>query len=315
MKRKLSPLAVVFLLLMGSSALAALPEAGIGGETKFVTEETIKAVTEAPEDITKEVETLRKQREAIADKLEILRTSPHLTTVERKALLAAILKDAGFSEAFIKDSLGTITTSEPMKWYWMVLFVGFLSVVIWFILYMGYKNLKKSPPIQNIAELPWALPKGSIRATVTLIVGVGVLVLILSGIPVPEILKDAFLVIIAFYFGSRKLASETEVKERPSVDAGKSTLDLSKPAIPADGSTTSTITVTPKDNKGNNLGPGHNVSIETTLGELQGNVQDKGDGTYIQDIRSPAEGKATITAQVNGIELQAKKEIQFTSIK
>jgi len=266
---------------MGSSALAELPEPGIGGETKLVTEETketTKAVTEALEDITKEVETLRRQTKDIADKLETI-------------------------------------ASEPVKWYLMVLFAVFLSVVVGFILYMGYRNLRKSAPIQNIVELPWALPKGSIRATVTLIVSVGVLVLILSGIPVPEILRNAFLVIIAFYFASRKLASETEVKERPSVDAGKSTLDLSKPAIPADGSTTSTITVTPKDNKGNNLGPGHNVSIETTLGELQGNVQDKGDGTYIQDIKSPAEGKATISAQVDGIELQAKKEIQFTSIK
>jgi len=285
MKRKLSPLAVVFLLLMGSSALAELPEPGTGEKTKLVTEqtkETTKAVTEAGKDITKEVETPRKQVEAIAEKLET-------------------------------------TTSGPVKWYFTVLFAVFLGFVVGFILYMGYNNLSKSAPIQNIAELPWALPKGSIRATVTLIVGVGVLVLILSGIPVPEILKDAFLVIIAFYFASRKLVSETEVKERPSVDAGKSTLDLSKPAIPADGRTTSTITVTPKDNKGNNLGPGHNVLIETTLGELQGNVQDKGDGTYIQDIKSPAEapaeGKATISAQVDGIELQAKKQIQFTSIK
>lgn len=279
MKRKLSPFAVVFLLLMGSSALAELPEAGIGGKTNLATEETTKAVTEALEDITKGVETLGRQTKDIAEKLET-------------------------------------TTSGPVKWYFTVLFAVFLGFVVGFILYMGYNNLSKSAPIQNIAELPWALPKGSIRATVTLIVGVGVLVLILSGIPVPEILKDAFLVIIAFYFASRKLTSETEVKERPSVDAGKSTLDLSKPAIPADGRTTSTITVTPKDNKGNNLGPGHNVSIETTLGELQGNVQDKGDGTYIQDIKSPDEGKkVTISAQVDGIELQAKKEIQFTSIK
>lgn len=311
MKRKLSPFVAVFLLLMGSSALAELSEADIGKIRKLVREET-KATTEAMGDIKKEIESVRKQREDITEKLEILKTTPDLTTAERKTLIAAILKETGFSEAFIKDSLGIITTSEPMKWYLIALFVGFLSVVIGFILYMGYKSLKKSAPIQNIAELPWALPKGSIRATLTLIVTVGVIVLILSKVPVPELLKDAFLVIIAFYFGSRKLTAETEVKERPSVDAAKSTLTIGDPAIPADGKTTTTITVTPKDDTGNNLGPGHNVSIKTTLGELQGNVQDKGDGTYVQDIRSSTTGKATITAKVNGIELQAKGEIDFT---
>ena len=312
MKRKLSPFVAVFLLLMASSALAELSQADIGEIRKLVGEET-KTTTEATGDTEKEIETPRKQREIIAEKLGILKTSPHLTTAERKALIATILKETGFSEALIKDSLGITATSEAMKWYWIALFVGFLSAVIGSILYMGYKNLERSVPIQNIAELPWALPKGSIRATLTLIVTVGIVVLILGKVPVPELLKDAFLVIIAFYFGSRKLTTETEVKERPSVDAAKSTLAISDPAIPADETTTSTITVTPKDDKGNNLGSGHNVSIKTTLGELQGNVQDRGDGTYVQDIRSPKPGKATIIAKVNGIELQAKGEIDFTS--
>ena len=312
MKRKLSPFVAVFLLLMASSALAELSQADIGEIRKLVGEET-ETTTEAMGDIKKEIETLKKQREMIAEKLEILKISPHLTTAERKALIAAILKETGFSEALIKDSLGITATSEAMKWYLIALFVGFLSVVIGFILYMGYKNLKKSVPIQNIAELPWALPKGSIRATLTLIVTVGIVVLILSKVPVPELLKDAFLVIVAFYFGSRKLTTETEVKERPSVDAAKSTLTIGDPAIPADKTTTTTITVTPKDDKGNNLGPGHNISIKATPpGELQGNVQDKGNGTYVQDIRSPKSGKATITAKVNGIELQAKGEVEFT---
>lgn len=294
MKRKLSPFVAVFLLLMASSALAELSQADIGEIRKLVREET-KTTTEA---------------------LEILKTTPDLTTAERKALIATILKETGFSEALIKDSLGITATSEPMKWYLIALFVGFLSVVIGFILYMGYKSLKKSAPMQNIAELPWALPKGSIRATLTLIVTVGIIVLVLGKVPVPELLKDAFLVIVAFYFGSRKLTTETEVKEKPSVDAAKSTLAISDPAIPADGTRTTTITVTPKDDKGNNLGSGHNVSIKATPpGELQGNVQDKGDGTYVQDIRSSTKEKVTITAKVNGIELQAKGEIEFTSIK
>lgn len=314
MKRKLSPFLAVFLLLIGSSALAELSEAEIGKTRKLVREET-KATTEAMGDIKKETESVRKQREDIAEKLEILKTTPDLTTAERKALIATILKETGFSEAFIKNSLEIITTSEPMKWYLIALFVGFLSVVIGFILCMGYKSLKKSAPMQNIAELPWALPKGSIRATLTLIVTVGIVVLVLGKVAVPELLKDAFLVIIAFYFGSRKLTTETEVKERPSVDAAKSTLTISDPDVPGDGTTSTTITVTPKDDKGDNLGPGHNVSIKATPpGELQGNVQDKGDGTYVQDIRSSTTttGKATITAKVNGIELQAKGEIEFT---
>lgn len=310
MKRKLSPFVAVFLLLMASSALAELSQADIGEIRKLVREET-KTTTEDMGDIKKEIETPKKQREIIAEKLEILKTSPHLTTAERKALIATILKETGFSEALIKDSLGITAPSEAMKWYLIALFVGFLSAVIGFILYMGYKNLEKSVPTQNIAELPWALPKGSIRATLTLIVTVGIVVLILGKVPVPELLKDAFLVIIAFYFGSRKLTTETEVKERPSVDAAKSTLVISDPAIPADKTTT--ITVTPKDDKGNNLGSGHNVSIKATPpGELQGNVQDKGDGTYVQDIGSSTAGPATITAKVNGIELQAKGEIEFT---
>lgn len=311
MKRNLIPFVAVFLLLMGSSGLAELSEADIGEIRKLVREET-KVTTEAMGNIKKEIESVGKQREDITEKLQILKATADLTTAERKALIAAILKETGFSEALIKDSLGITATSEAMKWYLIALFVGFLSVVIGFILYMGYKNLKRSVPIQNIAELPWALPKGSIRATLTLIVTVGIVVLILSKVPVPELFKDAFLVIIAFYFGSRKLTTETEVKERPSVDAAKSTLAISDPAIPAGKTTITTITVTPKDDKGNNLGPGHNVSIKTTLGELQGNVQDKGNGTYVQDIRSPKPGKATITAKVNGIELQAKGEIEFT---
>lgn len=41
-----------------------------------------------------------------------------------------------------------------------------------------------------------------------------------------------------------------------------------------------TVTLTPKDECGNDLGPGHEVELTTTLGTLS-DVEDKGDGTYV----------------------------------
>lgn len=81
----------------------------------------------------------------------------------------------------------------------------------------------------------------------------------------------------------------------------QSTIVASPTAIPADGSSTSTITVQLRDAEGFALSSGgDDVTLSTTLGTLSA-VQDVGNGSYTATLRSTtAGGTARITGTVNG---------------
>lgn len=96
------------------------------------------------------------------------------------------------------------------------------------------------------------------------------------------------------------------------VDPTRTSVDANPDSIPADGVSTSTITVTPKDSLENNLGAGQIVSLATTAGTLLGLVSDNGDGTYTQLLQSSTTpGTAVITATVNGIEMNQEPQVVF----
>ncbi|MEO7016588.1 MAG: invasin domain 3-containing protein [Leifsonia sp.] len=80
-----------------------------------------------------------------------------------------------------------------------------------------------------------------------------------------------------------------------------STVAVSAASIPADGSTTSTVTVTVRDLNGDPVGTGGDtVTMATDLGTL-GAVKDNGDGTYTASLSGTVAGASTVTFKVNGI--------------
>lgn len=100
----------------------------------------------------------------------------------------------------------------------------------------------------------------------------------------------------------------------PPVDPFKTSVTAWPDTIPADGSSTSTITVTPKDSLGGNLGIGQTVEVSTTAGSLLGSVSDMGDGTYTQLSQSSIIPEiAVITVTVNGITISQKPQVAFAA--
>jgi adhesin/invasin len=79
-----------------------------------------------------------------------------------------------------------------------------------------------------------------------------------------------------------------------------STIAASPISEPADGRTTSTITVTGQDAQGNpETAGGATVTIASTLGTVSG-VTDNGDGTYTATVTSTTTGTADVSATING---------------
>jgi uncharacterized repeat protein (TIGR01451 family) len=108
--------------------------------------------------------------------------------------------------------------------------------------------------------------------------------------------------------------------EVKSVDAGQSLLTadplLVQVDFDGDGNPFSTITVTPRDGAGNNLGAGLAVSVGATdgvspFGTLTP-VADNGDGTYTARLSATLSGLATVTATVNGVTLNTRPQVAFT---
>ncbi|MGH7549286.1 MAG: invasin domain 3-containing protein [Gemmatimonadota bacterium] len=85
-------------------------------------------------------------------------------------------------------------------------------------------------------------------------------------------------------------------------------------SIPADGSSTSTITVRLRDESGNPLPSGGNaVTLSTDSGTL-GSVSDAGDGTYLATLTSPTRGgTATVTGTVDGESIDDTATVEFTA--
>ena len=103
---------------------------------------------------------------------------------------------------------------------------------------------------------------------------------------------------------------ETEISGGPytsdvsagSADAGESEINAAPASIPADGASTSTVTVQLRDAGGNALASGgDNVGLSTTAGTLLNSLSDNADGTYSQELQSSASAEtATVTGTLDG---------------
>ncbi|HUP00811.1 MAG TPA: invasin domain 3-containing protein, partial [Gemmatimonadota bacterium] len=93
---------------------------------------------------------------------------------------------------------------------------------------------------------------------------------------------------------------------------GNSTITADPVSIPADGASTSAITVELKDAFDNDLvAGGDTVTLATTAGSL-GPVTDRGNGTYTATLTaSSAAGTATITGRVNGQTISGTATVTF----
>jgi len=97
-----------------------------------------------------------------------------------------------------------------------------------------------------------------------------------------------------------------------AVNADVSTINAAPNSLEANGVAQSTITVTPKDDFGNNVGAGHTVAITTTLGTLVGAVVDVGNGTYTQQLQAGlTPGNANVRATVDGVLLSTQRLVQL----
>jgi len=98
------------------------------------------------------------------------------------------------------------------------------------------------------------------------------------------------------------------------VDRQKTDVTAEPDTLTADGISLSTVTVIPRNTLGNSMDPGKTVVLTTTNGRLLDAVTDNGDGSYSQLLQSPdSEGTATITAYVNGEEMNQKPVVVFVS--
>ena len=97
--------------------------------------------------------------------------------------------------------------------------------------------------------------------------------------------------------------------------AASSRITASPTSVPADGSSSSTITVELRDAFGNRLTSGGDVvTLSTTAGSL-GPVSDIGDGTYTAELTSPvAPTTATVSGRVNAVTISDTAEVTFTFV-
>ncbi|MFC5404907.1 invasin domain 3-containing protein [Cohnella soli] len=113
--------------------------------------------------------------------------------------------------------------------------------------------------------------------------------------------------------GGIALASTTSVQFVPgAATASQSTIAALDTSLVANGTSSTTITVSLKDANGNALTSGGSaVTIASTSGSV-GTVTDNGNGTYKATLTSPTTaGTATVSAKVGGIALATTTSVQF----
>jgi subtilisin family serine protease len=101
-----------------------------------------------------------------------------------------------------------------------------------------------------------------------------------------------------------------------AVSAKHSTVGTSRDFLPP-GELTFVASVTPKDDSGMPLGPGHAVEISSSAGEPIGAVTDTGQGRYERTFVAHAARGATgvIFATVDGVALDARPEVHFVAAR
>ncbi len=111
-------------------------------------------------------------------------------------------------------------------------------------------------------------------------------------------------------------ATSSSFQITPAAPSGATSEITADPTtIPADGSSTSTITVQLRDAFGNPLtGGGADVSLSTTSGTLGPDI-DNGDGTYTATLTSATTaGTATISGTVNGADITDTASVTFALV-
>ena len=97
------------------------------------------------------------------------------------------------------------------------------------------------------------------------------------------------------------------------VNPDKTTVSATPTEIPADGISTSLITVIPRDDNSVRLNDGESVSLSTTSGTLLESIS-YDSGEYTQLLQSSViPGTATITAKVNGVVISQEPVVTFKS--
>jgi uncharacterized repeat protein (TIGR01451 family) len=102
----------------------------------------------------------------------------------------------------------------------------------------------------------------------------------------------------------------------PGAPSGATSLITAAPAsVPADGASTSTITVELRDAFGNRrVTGGPDVDLSATAGSI-GPVLDLGDGTYTASLTAPSSAAvATVTGTVNGAPITDTATVTFTTV-
>ena len=99
-----------------------------------------------------------------------------------------------------------------------------------------------------------------------------------------------------------------------AVDGLMSSLSAGPAAVPADGTSVSTVTVVPRDADGLSLGCGLDLSVDAVAllpGRLAGPVRDQGNGIYVLDVVSDNPGASTVSVTVEGMVLAQTPSILF----
>lgn len=96
-------------------------------------------------------------------------------------------------------------------------------------------------------------------------------------------------------------------------DTQASVFVASPASVPADGVSTATATVRPKDRHANAVGVGRTVAITATAGATVSIVRDVGDGSYTATVSHTAVESVALVATVDGVVLAAQPTVIFTS--
>ncbi|PRY16508.1 gliding motility-associated-like protein [Pontibacter ummariensis] len=116
--------------------------------------------------------------------------------------------------------------------------------------------------------------------------------------------------------GTEQLSPKPEVTfVAGSASEANTTIIASKSSIPADGVSTSIITVTLFDAQGHRIRTGgHTVTLATTLGTL-GAITDHNNGTYTAVLSSGVtSGTAVVSGTVNGVAINSTASVNFTTL-
>jgi hypothetical protein len=101
------------------------------------------------------------------------------------------------------------------------------------------------------------------------------------------------------------------------VSASVSTVGAAPASVPANGVSTTTITVVPRDADGNLLGRGLAVAIDASLLwplKLSGPVQDLGDGSYSALATASVPGTGSVVVNVEGVVLASSPSVEATPL-